>query len=418
MRIKKTKATSLSCAAFLGGTLFTPLHAWAAQAGAIAGSAMPVHIPAQSMGSALDALGQQTHTMVVYTPDAVKNLQAHAVNGVFTPHDALTQLLAGSNLESIEKPGGGLIIKKNKAGKAAKKSARKEPDDAETVFSVGHRYVKAEKRTSNIVMDSIAYDPYENLGGNSSIASSLVLLPGVTGIINGDEPRYVSLRGISPDLNHTTVDGLTMASIGETGSGTRRVNLQDTPVEMTSRTNVYKSFTAEQSGDAIGGIIDLIPMSAFDHKGFYAHLDGYGIYSTYKGSVGNNGIKGYSPHLGAGEKSNISYRFGKEKQFGIVISSRYQDRVTNQTGSSTGFQYLDKSGKALSTTTDPTTNPNWNGRMTPSSYSNSEYANMVTTLGGSGKLEWRPVGTNIKASILGWTYRRSENVMGDMNVYN
>ncbi|MFT9459999.1 MAG: TonB-dependent receptor plug domain-containing protein [Acetobacter orientalis] len=141
-------------------------------------------------------------------------------------------------------------------------------------------------------MDSIAYDPYENLGGNSSIASSLVLLPGVTGIINGDEPRYVSLRGISPDLNHTTVDGLTMASIGETGSGTRRVNLQDTPVEMTSRTNVYKSFTAEQSGDAIGGIIDLIPMSAFDHKGFYAHLDGYGIYSTYKGSVGNNGIKG------------------------------------------------------------------------------------------------------------------------------
>ncbi|MFT8795235.1 MAG: TonB-dependent receptor [Acetobacter orientalis] len=418
MRIKKTKATSLSCAAFLGGTLFTPLHAWAAQAGAIAGSAMPVHIPAQSMGSALDALGQQTHTMVVYTPDAVKNLQAHAVNGVFTPHDALTQLLAGSNLESIEKPGGGLIIKKNKAGKAVKKSARKEPDDAETVFSVGHRYVKAEKRTSNIVMDSIAYDPYENLGGNSSIASSLVLLPGVTGIINGDEPRYVSLRGISPDLNHTTVDGLTMASIGETGSGTRRVNLQDTPVEMTSRTNVYKSFTAEQSGDAIGGIIDLIPMSAFDHKGFYAHLDGYGIYSTYKGSVGNNGIKGYSPHLGAGEKSNISYRFGKEKQFGIVISSRYQDRVTNQTGSSTGFQYLDKSGKALSTTTDPTTNPNWNGRMTPSSYSNSEYANMVTTLGGSGKLEWRPVGTNIKASILGWTYRRSENVMGDMNVYN
>lgn len=387
MRIKKTKATSLSCAAFLGGTLFTPLHAWAAQAGAIAGSAMPVHIPAQSMGSALDALGQQTHTMVVYTPDAVKNLQAHAVNGVFTPHDALTQLLAGSNLGSIEKPGGGLIIKKNKSGKAVKKSARKEPDDAETVFSVGHRYVKAEKRTSNIVMDSIAYDPYENLGGNSSIASSLVLLPGVTGIINGDEPRYVSLRGISPDLNHTTVDDLTMASIGETGSGTRRVNLQDTPVEMTSRTNVYKSFTAEQSGDAIGGIIDLIPMSAFDHKGFYAHLDGYGIYSTYKGSVGNNGIKGYSPHLGAGEKSNISYRFGKEKQFGIVISSRYQDRVTNQTGSSSGFQYLDKSGKALSTTTDPTTNPNWNGRMTPSSYSNSEYANMVTTLGGSGKLE-------------------------------
>lgn len=419
MRIKNTKATSLSCVALLSGTLFTPFNAWAAVVGAGATAALPVHIPAQSMASALDALGQQMHMMVVYTPDTVKSLKAHALNGVFTQHEAITQLLAGSGLQPIEKPGGGLIIQKNKAATEHKKTAEQEPKDAETIFSVGHRYVKAEKRNSNIVMDSIAYDPYENLGGNSSIASSLVLLPGVTGIINGDEPRYVSLRGISPDLNHTTVDGLTMASIGETGSGTRRVNLQDTPVEMTSRTNIYKSFTAEQSGDAIGGIIDLIPMSAFDHKGFYAHLDGYGIYSTYKGSVGKNGIGGYSPHLGAGEKSNISYRFGKDKQFGIIISSRYQERVTNQTGSSSGFQYLDKSGKALDTSTvDPMTNKNWNGRMTPSSYSNSDYANSVTTLGGSGKLEWRPVGTNIKASLLGWTYRRSENSMGDMNVYN
>ncbi|AAW61093.1 TonB-dependent receptor [Gluconobacter oxydans] len=375
------------------------------------------NIDSSSLPAALARYQQITGIGVAVPGGTAQGIHPHAVKGVMDDQAALRALLAGTSLSVSYFDRKGAVLSHTPApgkSEATPHNNDVEANDVEKIFSYGHRMVKSEKRTSNIIVDSIAYDPFENLGGNSSIASSLILLPGVAAIYNGDEPRYVSLRGISPDLNHTTVDGLTLASIGETGSGTRRVNLQDTPVEMTSHTNIYKSFTAEQSGDAIGGVIDMIPMSAFDHKGRYAYFDGYGIDSLYAGSAGQNGLSGHSKHMGAGEKAVISDRFGKNKEFGIIISSRYQDRVTNQTGSVSDFQYYDTSGTA---TSEPTS-PKWNHKLAPTNYTTSEYANSVTTLGGSGKLEWRPINTGITASILGWTYRRQENQVGDLNNYN
>lgn len=394
-----------------GATLAAGVSSGTAE-GASSQSQYSLQIPAGSMAKALNALSVQTHQTILFSPQSTSHINVGGMKGRMTPTEALQRLLSGSGLKAEIVPGAGFTIKK--ASAIGKKSAEIKANDVETIFSFAHRKVKSEKRTSNVIVDSIAYDPFENLGGNSSIASSLILLPGVAAIYNGDEPRYVSLRGISPDLNHTTVDGLTMASIGETGSGTRRVNLQDTPVEMTSHTNIYKSFTAEQSGDAIGGVIDMIPMSAFDHKGLYAYLDGYGIASLYGGAAGQNGLSGYPKHMGAGEKAVISGRFGKNKEFGIIISSRYQNRVTNQTGTSGGLQYFDTAGKSIS---EPSS-AKWNGMLAPSSYGSSEYANSVTTLGGSGKIEWRPVNTGLTASIMGWTYRRQEHQVGDWDAYN
>ncbi|KON64381.1 TonB dependent receptor [Komagataeibacter europaeus] len=385
-------------------------------------NATPVHIASQPMAQALEMLGRQTGENIVFTPQQVANLKAPAVNGDLSPTEAVRRLLGESGLTVESVPNGGFIIHAasppargsgHKTG--ASDHARKDGvNDIERMFVTGHRKSQSEKRTSNIIMDSVAYDPFENLGGVSSVAQSVIQLPGVTAITDGDEPRYVSVRGISPDLNHTTMDGVTIASIGESGAGgTRRVNLQDIPSEMTSRTNVYKSFTAEQDGDAIGGVIDMIPMSAFDHKGLYKYLDAYGIWSSKRGGVGANGLSGYSPHMGEGAKGTFSDTFGKNNEFGIVLSMRYQNRARNTTKNWQSYYYDNPDGGS-----DSTPDSSWNGHVRPSQYSTGEYANDVTNIGGSGKLEWKPTDKNIYMSLMGWSYARWEHSVMDKEDYN
>lgn len=57
-----------------------------------------VLIPAQPLGAALVVLGQQTGLQISHAPGAVAGKAAPAVQGRFTPHEALDQLLAGSGL--------------------------------------------------------------------------------------------------------------------------------------------------------------------------------------------------------------------------------------------------------------------------------------------------------------------------------
>ncbi|MFT9294859.1 MAG: TonB-dependent receptor [Acetobacter orientalis] len=364
-------------------------------------------IPAGTVPEALSAFQKQSGVGVVAKGRDFQNVRVSAIHGMMDDREALQKLLAGTPLQ-VKAPGNGstLIVSKKPDAKLVQQGV----NDVEGLFVTGHRRSQSEKRNSNIIMDTVAYDPFENLGGVSSVAQSLIQLPGVTGITDGDEPRYVSIRGISPELNHTTMDGITMATVGENGgSGSRKVNLQNVPSEMTSRTNIYKSFTAEQEGDAIGGDIDMVPMSAFDHKGLYKFIDAYGIWSSKRGGVGANGLKGYDPHMGQGAKGTFSDTFGKNKQFGIVLSMRYQHRVRNTTKQWQNYAYEGTDGKYQ---TNATKLNDWTGRIKPSTFSVGEYANAVTNLGGSGRLEWKP-NRNMYMSLMGWSYTRWEHSVMD-----
>jgi outer membrane receptor protein involved in Fe transport len=58
----------------------------------------PTNIPAQSLGSALEALARQREIQVIYRSDLVSNLQSAGAVGTFTPDEALKKLLAGTGL--------------------------------------------------------------------------------------------------------------------------------------------------------------------------------------------------------------------------------------------------------------------------------------------------------------------------------
>ncbi len=134
-------------------------------------------------------------------------------------------------------------------------------------------------------------------------------------------------------------------------------NLQLIPSDIGTRTDICKSFSAEQAPDAIGGVIDIISRSAFDRSGKYVFADVAGIYSTAETNVersagGNHETLG---HFGKSAKMVFSNQFGVDQEFGIVAVARYEQRSRNSVKRwvESNYYYND-AGKYL---TDGTTGP-------------------------------------------------------------
>jgi len=67
---------------------------------AASNQAMPFNIPAQSLSSALTRFSADTRLQVLYEGDVADKLQAPALNGTYTPAQALEKLLGGTGLKS------------------------------------------------------------------------------------------------------------------------------------------------------------------------------------------------------------------------------------------------------------------------------------------------------------------------------
>lgn len=369
-------------------------------------------IPAQKLTSALMVFSQQSGLHVAFDGKVGDSLQSVPLHGKMDAFKALHKLLGQTGFVIDASNPNFITLRTEKDHKL------KTANSHDTNLTVqGHRNQLHTKRSFAGVVDSTSYDDTSSLGGGaSSVADLLVLLPGVAGIQDGDQPRYISVRGISPDLNQTTLDGITLATIGDNGGGTRRVNLQNIPGELTGEDNIYKTFTAEQDGGAIGAVIDMMPRSAFDYKGFYKYLDAYGVYSTYRGAVGANKVPGLSPHLAQGAKAVIADRFGENKEFGIIASFRYQKRIRNsyKKWQDSNYYYDDK-GKPVGGESNnvPDRSQGWNGLTAPADIEDGNYSNAITNLGGSARAEWKPVNSGFTASLMGYSYERWENSLMD-----
>lgn len=289
-------------------------------------------------------------------------------------------------------------------------------DAVRVVANYGYQPIDV-KQGSPTIVDSVTYDDIEAPTGDNSIASMLVQVPGVSFEGDGDEPRYITIRGISSDLNVTTLDGLAMATLGENGSGSRRVNLQLVPSDIAERVDVFKAFTAEQDAAAIGGAIDIVSRSAFRTPGPYFMVDGYGIHSSFEGPAGENAGGAGKSHWGKGLKTAFADRFGAGEQFGVVFTARYQDRVRNSNKNWTDARtYFDEAGAPIAAP-DPALG--WDGNNSLAKFAYGDYSNVITNKGGSLKLEWRPR-ENVDTFLMGYLYNRREsstmnstNIIGD-----
>lgn len=73
-------------------------------------SPVAVHIEQRNMGQALTQLARQSGRQLIFTPDAVRGKRALSLHGSYTPEQALSRLLAGSDLSYRQTAGGALVV--------------------------------------------------------------------------------------------------------------------------------------------------------------------------------------------------------------------------------------------------------------------------------------------------------------------
>lgn len=140
-----------------------------------------------------------------------------------------------------------------------------------------------------------------------NIGDALVRLPGLSVETRAGVQRTATIRGLAPQYNTVTVDGLRMTNV----DGNRDIALDSFPANMLARVEVVKSPTPDMSADAIGGTVNLVTKSAYDKRGFA--IDGV-VGGTYNDLRGN-----WNYQAGV----TVSNTFGSDEQFGVLGSVYY-----------------------------------------------------------------------------------------------
>jgi iron complex outermembrane recepter protein len=70
-----------------------------------------ISISSQPVATALRELGQKTGANVLFAPDAVAGLTAHAVNGEMTPEEAARRMVAGTPLQVLRDASGAIVVR-------------------------------------------------------------------------------------------------------------------------------------------------------------------------------------------------------------------------------------------------------------------------------------------------------------------
>ncbi len=111
---------------------------------------------------------------------------------------------------------------------------------------------------------------------DANAAEAIGRLPGISLIRNSGEAEKIVIRGLSPQYNNVTIEGIKMAS---TSDYDRSVDLSLVQSEQLAGIEVTKSLTADMDADALGGTVNLRLLEApnvrkisFLAEGGYANI--------------------------------------------------------------------------------------------------------------------------------------------------
>ncbi len=185
------------------------------------------------------------------------------------------------------------------------------PDIVVTGTALGERKALSEKRSADNFVEALYANDVGKLP-DQNVAEAVRRLPGISVANDQGEGRYVIIRGINPNLVNVVLNGLTLPAPEPDG---RQVKLDDIPSALINSVIVTKSLTADQDANAIGGEVNIRTLTAFDRaKPFFA--DARLQYGAYH-------LNGGHPYEG---DVQVGGRFGKDRQFGAVISYNYSRR--------------------------------------------------------------------------------------------
>ncbi|MBU3018031.1 TonB-dependent receptor [Paraglaciecola agarilytica] len=184
--------------------------------------------------------------------------------------------------------------------------------DLENIIVYGQRAGQAsalnQQRSADSIKSIVSSDAIGQFPDQNA-AEALQRLPGLSIERDQGEGRYVGIRGIDPNLNNVTINGLNVPS---PDGGARSVALDVIPSELIQTLEVSKSVTPDMDGDAIGGSVEVKSLSAFDKKGTSASVTAQVSHNDLRDEV--------SPKL-SGSVTNVF-----NDTFGMAAALSYYDR--------------------------------------------------------------------------------------------
>jgi iron complex outermembrane receptor protein len=233
------------------------------------------------------------------------------------------------------------------------------------------------KREAPVVYDAVVADDIGRLP-DLNVSDSFRRIPGASTVLDEDEGRFVTVRGLSAELNYVTIDGLAVATHDAFGGGGRSVNLEVIPNSAVSRLEIFKSFTPDMDGHAVGGYLNLVTRSALDQPGFHVAANAQlARYSLRALPTSRN-------HDPEGRASlTLSNTFGDDR-FGALLSLSYDRKARDETKIiPDGYSYFNAAGQS---TGSPLVG---NGFAAPNQFRFFIYDDELQRVGAFGRLDAR-----------------------------
>lgn len=284
-----------------------------------------IDIAAQPMDRALEQLARETGSDILFTPGTVRGLRAPAINGAFDPETAVRRLLRGTNLTVTRDASGALIVR---SGTAQRRStavapfselAQQEPEpESEIVvtgyFSKGVERALEVKRNADSTADAVVAADIGKLPANN-IAEALQRVPGVTIVREAGEGQFISVRGLGPNFQAVTFNGMPLAyneNVRNSGQSGRQFRLQVLPAALIDSVVVTKAPTADLVDFGVGSNVDIRLINPLDRDPFIG-VSAFAGYEERTDTFDPNGAISFGWH-------------NEERSFGVVAGINYAKR--------------------------------------------------------------------------------------------
>ncbi|WP_024867560.1 TonB-dependent receptor [Pseudoxanthomonas suwonensis] len=214
-----------------------------------------------------------------------------------------------------------------------------------------------DKRFADAQVDAIRSDDVGRLP-DQNVAEAVRRLPGVTTQNDQGEGRYLTVRGVSPDLLNVSLNGQTAPAPEPDG---RQVKLDDIPSALIGAVTVSKTLTPDMDANSIAGAVNIETLSAFDRQGNFGNL---------RYVYGYNDLNNSNPYEYDGA---FGGRFGADDQFGAVVALNHSDRRI-------GTQNVQNTGDWIEV----------DGQMVPEGLDLRQYNTHRRRSGAVANFDWRP----------------------------
>lgn len=175
------------------------------------------------------------------------------------------------------------------------------------------------RRRAPSVIDVLSSDSVGNFP-DQNVAEALQRAPGISVQRDQGEGRFVVIRGINPNFNSTTINGMRVPG---PESDSRAVNLDAISSDLVESVEITKAITPDMDGDAVGGNIEVKTLTAFDLGGRSGSVTLGGSYNTTNEEI--------SPDV-SGFYTDLFSIGGGEDNFGIAVALSQFDRDTVSDG--------------------------------------------------------------------------------------